>query len=70
MGFDGVWLTQTYRDRFPPALLSLDEVTLDLADDTALGAGTVQQLRIASGKDRQTRDEMFRDSKRARETSQ
>lgn len=43
---------------------------LDLADGTALDAESGRQRRIVSGKDRRTKDEMFQDSKRARETSQ
>lgn len=62
--------TQTCRDRCPPALPSLVEVILDLVADTALDAESGQLLRIVSGKDLRTVDEMFRDSKRARETGQ
>lgn len=61
--------TQTCRDRCPPALLSLVEVILDLVGDTALDAGSDQLLRMVSGRDRRTVDELFRGSKRARETN-
>lgn len=42
----------------------------DLVDDNALDAESGQLLRIVSGKDRRTVDEMFQGSRRARETSQ
>ena len=47
----------------------LVELIPDLIVGTALDAEG-QLLRIVSGKDHRTVDEMFRDSKRARETSQ
>ena len=60
--------TRTCRDRSSPALPSLDGLTRDLVGGIAFDAG--QLLRIVSGKDHRTVDEMSRGSKRARETSQ
>ena len=62
--------TRTCRDRYPPGLLSLFELLPDPVGSTALGVEPDQLLRIVSGKDHRIVNEMFRGSKRARETSQ
>ena len=56
--------TQTCRDRYPRALLSLFELLRDLVDNTALDVESGPLLRTVSGKDHRTADEMFRGSKR------